>query len=84
MADRTLEIENLSVFYGSAQAVDGFSMSLDRGEMLALIGGKSTLLGAGPVPARRGCKRVGQKHRVADTGATTIASRISIEAQNGF
>jgi branched-chain amino acid transport system ATP-binding protein len=60
MADRTLEIENLSVFYGSAQAVDGFSMSLDRGEMLALIGangaGKSTLFKAicGLVPARTG------------------------------
>lgn len=60
MADRTLEIEDLSVFYGSAQAVDGFSMSLDRGEMLALIGangaGKSTLFKAicGLVPARSG------------------------------
>jgi branched-chain amino acid transport system ATP-binding protein len=60
MADRPLEIENLSVFYGSAQAVDGFSMSLDRGEMLALIGangaGKSTLFKAicGLVPARSG------------------------------
>jgi len=60
MADRTLEIENLSVFYGSAQAVDGFSMSLDRGEMLALIGangaGKSTLFKAicGLLPARSG------------------------------
>jgi branched-chain amino acid transport system ATP-binding protein len=60
MADRTLEIENLSVFYGSAQAVDGFSMNLDRGKMLALIGangaGKSTLFKAicGLVPARSG------------------------------
>jgi branched-chain amino acid transport system ATP-binding protein len=60
MADRTLEIENLSVFHGSAQAVDGFSMSLNRGEMLALIGangaGKSTLFKAicGLVPARSG------------------------------
>jgi branched-chain amino acid transport system ATP-binding protein len=60
MADRTLEIENLSVFYGSAQAVDGFSMSLNRGEMLALIGangaGKSTRFKAicGLVPARSG------------------------------
>lgn len=60
MADRTLEIENLSVFYGSAQAVGDFSMSLDRGKMLALIGangaGKSTLFKAicGLVPARSG------------------------------
>jgi branched-chain amino acid transport system ATP-binding protein len=67
MADRTLEIENLSVFYGSAQAVDGFSMSLDRGEMLALIGangaGKSTLFKAicGLVPARRGDVLLGGK-----------------------
>ena len=60
MGDRVLDIENLSVFYGSAQAVDHFSMSLDRGEMLALIGangaGKSTLFKAicGLAPARGG------------------------------
>lgn len=60
MGDRVLEIENLSVFYGSAQAVDNFSMRLDRGKMLALIGangaGKSTLFKAicGLAPARRG------------------------------
>lgn len=60
MNDRVLEIENLSVFYGSAQAVDNFSMSLDRGKMLALIGangaGKSTLFKAicGLAPARGG------------------------------
>src|SRR5664279_3310769 len=60
MADRALEIENLSVFYGSAQAVHDFSLSLDRGKMLALIGangaGKSTLFKAicGLVPPRGG------------------------------
>jgi hypothetical protein len=41
-------------------------------------------LGAGPVSASRGCERIGRKHRVAGTDATTIASRISVEAQNGF
>jgi branched-chain amino acid transport system ATP-binding protein len=67
MADRALEIENLSVFYGSAQAVHDFSLSLDRGEMLALIGangaGKSTLFKAicGLVPPRGGDILLGGK-----------------------
>jgi hypothetical protein len=38
-------------------------------------------LGARPVPARRGCQRVGGKRRVADNGVTTSPSRISIVAK---
>jgi len=33
-----------------------------------------------PVPARRGCQRVGRKRSVADAGVTTNTSRISITA----
>ncbi|GAB4261285.1 MAG: ABC transporter ATP-binding protein [Pararhodobacter sp.] len=60
MTDTVLEIDGLSVFYGSAQAINDLSLSLARGEMLALIGangaGKSTLFKAicGMVPARDG------------------------------
>jgi branched-chain amino acid transport system ATP-binding protein len=60
LTDTVLEIDDLSVFYGSAQAINGMSLSLDKGEMLSLIGangaGKSTLFKAicGMVPPRGG------------------------------
>lgn len=47
------------------------------------VASKRGALGARPVPARRGCKRVGGRC-VADTGVTTNPSRISIEVQNGL
>jgi branched-chain amino acid transport system ATP-binding protein len=53
-----LAIENLSAWYGRAQALFGVSLALAPGEVLALVGrngaGKSTLLKAamGLVPAR--------------------------------
>ena len=47
MTDTVLEITELEVAYGAAQAIDGISLSVVRGELLSLIGangaGKSTL-----------------------------------------
>jgi branched-chain amino acid transport system ATP-binding protein len=47
LSDPVLDITNLSVSYGSAMAVNGISLSIQKGEMLSLIGsngaGKSTL-----------------------------------------
>ncbi len=64
MSDPLLSVENLSAFYGDAQALAGLSLTLARGEMLALIGangaGKSTLLRSivGLVPNRKGAIRL--------------------------
>lgn len=47
MTEAVLEVRDLEVFYGNAQAIDGISFALQKGELLSLIGsngaGKSTL-----------------------------------------
>jgi branched-chain amino acid transport system ATP-binding protein len=60
MSDPVLQIRDLAVNYGAAKAVNGLSLDLAKGEMLALIGangaGKSTLFKAicGMIPLRSG------------------------------
>ena len=57
---RLLEIDNLEAGYGPIRALDGISLVVDNGELVAIIGangaGKTTLLMAisGIVPARSG------------------------------
>ncbi len=61
--DLLLEVEDIDVYYGDAQAVHGVSLAVWRGEMVALVGangaGKTTTLRAisGIVPCRRGSIR---------------------------
>jgi branched-chain amino acid transport system ATP-binding protein len=58
MAERLLDVEDLSVAYGGAVALDGVSLEVRRGEVVAVVGangaGKTTLIRAiaGMVPAR--------------------------------
>ncbi|KIF81446.1 ABC transporter ATP-binding protein [Noviherbaspirillum autotrophicum] len=60
MASLPIEVKNVSKRYGDVQAVDGVSLSVERGEMIGLIGhngaGKSTLfkLMLGLIPATSG------------------------------
>ena len=48
--EKLLQLRDVSVFYGGVRALDGVSMSLDEGEVIALMGpngaGKSTVLKA--------------------------------------
>jgi branched-chain amino acid transport system ATP-binding protein len=59
-----IEVEDLLVRYGSATALDSISLSVQQGEMVALVGangaGKSTLLNAlsGVIPKASGTIRV--------------------------
>ena len=43
-----LEVENLDLFYGDAQALDGVSLVVEEGELVAIVGangaGKSSLI----------------------------------------
>src|SRR4030088_859074 len=60
-----LEVKDLVVRYGQATALDGVSLHVDRGEMVALIGpngaGKTTLLNTicGLLPVAGGTYRLG-------------------------
>ncbi|MEO8908540.1 MAG: ATP-binding cassette domain-containing protein, partial [Microbacteriaceae bacterium] len=55
-----LEVSDVVVRYGAATALDGVSLTVERGEMVALVGpngaGKSTLVNAicGLLPVARG------------------------------
>ena len=58
-----LDIQDLHVFYGKVEALKGVSLSIDEGEIVALIGangsGKTTTLRAvsALLPLRRGRRR---------------------------
>ncbi len=60
MTDTVLKLSDVEIFYGAAQAVNGVSLQLEKGQLLSLIGangaGKSTLFKAicGMVQPRRG------------------------------
>lgn len=60
MTDTLLRVEELEVAYGAAQAIDGVSLTIAKGELLSLIGsngaGKSTLFKAicGMIKPRKG------------------------------
>jgi branched-chain amino acid transport system ATP-binding protein len=60
VSETVLKIDKIEVFYGGAQAIDGISLTVRKGELLSLIGsngaGKSTLFKAicGMVQPRRG------------------------------
>src|SRR3954469_24815209 len=80
-----LELENLSVFYGSIEALRGISLRVDEGEVVTLIGangaGKSTTLRtiSGLIEPKRGTiKFAGQAiqgwppHRVVKNGLVQV------------
>ena len=60
MKELLLQVKGVSVYYGAVQALDGVSIDLDEGEIVALMGpngsGKSTILKTifGLVPMRSG------------------------------
>ncbi len=81
-----LQVEDLDVFYGDVQALDGVSLNIEQGAIVAIVGangaGKTTLIRAlaGMLPRPRGRVRFrGQdisgwpSHRVCDLGLGQVA-----------
>ncbi|MCC0005511.1 MAG: ABC transporter ATP-binding protein [Methylobacteriaceae bacterium] len=81
-----LDVEDLSVFYGDAQALDGVALSIEQGEIVAIVGangaGKTSLIrtiGGMHKPTRgrirfKGVDVTGwPSHRVCDLGVGQVA-----------
>ncbi len=81
-----LEVANLDLFYGDAQALDDVSLRVDEGEIVAIVGangaGKSSLIRTifGMARARRGTIRFrdadiygAPPHRICDMGLGQVA-----------
>ena len=81
-----LAVENLDVFYGDAQALDGVSLEVEEGAIVAIVGangaGKTSLIrtiagmnaaGARPHPFRGGDIAGWPSHRVCDLGIGQVA-----------
>ena len=81
-----LDVEDLSVFYGDAQALDGVALSIEQGEIVAIVGangaGKTSLIrtiGGMHKPTRgrirfKGVDVTGwPSHRVCDLGIGQVA-----------
>ena len=81
-----LEVSNLDLFYGDAQALDGVTLDLAEGEIVAIVGangaGKTSLIRAitGIAAPRSGCVRYRDveitgwaSHRVCELGIGQVA-----------
>jgi branched-chain amino acid transport system ATP-binding protein len=81
---RVLEVADLEVAYGGIVAVKGISLSVDRGEIVTLIGangaGKTTTLKSivGLVPARRGSIRIFGKDTRAEPTHDLVARGVAL------
>jgi branched-chain amino acid transport system ATP-binding protein len=80
-----LEVENLHAYYGESHVLQGISLAVPRGEVVALMGrngaGKTTTMRAimGLVPARQGAVRFAGKpltglrtHEIAQSGMALV------------
>jgi branched-chain amino acid transport system ATP-binding protein len=86
MKEALLKIEDVSVYYGGVRALDGATISLDEGEIVALMGpngaGKSTVLKAifGLAPIKRG-KVLWHEKRMKPVPHEVVARGISFVPQ---
>lgn len=86
MEDAILKIDDVSVSYGKKQVLDGFSLSMKKGDKLVVAGpngcGKTTLLKSilGILKPTKGCIHLSQSTRTAycKQGFTTAATTISV------
>lgn len=83
MANHLLEVENIDIFYGDAQAVRDVSFHVESGKVVALVGangaGKSTLLNAisSVIQPRRGDIRFADKSLIKLNAEQVVAEGIS-------